>query len=262
MPEYIGSSCWRPSTRTPARRAPTRRPRATALAARLAPLDISVLGYTPAVDTNAFVVTADDRRSSTRSTTISDLAAIAGELTWGLPAECVTQPAVRRRPAQVRHRRRRRSTSPSSARAAARSSTALVSRRRPGGRAVLDPAGHRPERPRRARRTTSATQPADALAPIVRNDLLRALAAQGIDVAAILDPVSAAITTEDLTALNVRVGVDQEDLDVVAQRLPDRQGAAAGCVHRALAARQTLDSCDRGRSPRGGRPSRSGRADA
>ena len=35
--------------------------------------------------------------------------------------------------------------------------------------------------------------------------------------AAILDPVSSAITTEDLTALNVRVGVDQEDLDVVAR---------------------------------------------
>ena len=34
--------------------------------------------------------------------------------------------------------------------------------------------------------------------------------------AAILDPVSAAITTELLTELNVRVAVDQEDIEDVA----------------------------------------------
>ena len=42
------------------------------------------------------------------------------------------------------------------------------------------------------------------MAPVVRNDLLRALEAQGVDIAAILDPVSAAITTEDLTDFNLR----------------------------------------------------------
>ena len=62
-----------------------------------------------------------------------------------------------------------------------------------------------------------ATQPTGALAPIIRNDTLRALQAQGIDVASILDPVSAAITTEDLMGLQQRTDVDQEDLDVVAR---------------------------------------------
>jgi len=72
------------------------------------------------------------------------------------------------------------------------------------------------------------TQPADALAPVARNDLLRALEARGVDLAAILDPVSAAITTEELTALNVRVGVDQEDVDVVARDFLTSKGLLPG----------------------------------
>ncbi len=73
-----------------------------------------------------------------------------------------------------------------------------------------------------------ATQPADALAPVVRNDLLRALQAQGVDLASILDPVSAAITTEELTALNVRVGVNNEDVDVVAADFLTSKGLLPG----------------------------------
>ena len=75
---------------------------------------------------------------------------------------------------------------------------------------------------------TSHTQGADNLAPIVRNDLVRALEAQGIDLAAVLDPVSAAITTEELTALNVRVGVNNEDLDVVAREYLISKGLLSG----------------------------------
>ena len=75
-----------------------------------------------------------------------------------------------------------------------------------------------------------ATQPADAIAPIVRNDLLRALEAQGVDVAAILDPVSAAITTEDLTTFNLRVGVNHEDVDVVAREFLDLEGSGPAAL--------------------------------
>ena len=73
-----------------------------------------------------------------------------------------------------------------------------------------------------------ATQPTGALAPIIRNDTLRALQAQGIDVAAIIDPVSATITTEDLMALQQRTDVDQDDLDVVARDFLTSKGLLSG----------------------------------
>jgi osmoprotectant transport system substrate-binding protein len=73
-----------------------------------------------------------------------------------------------------------------------------------------------------------ATQPADAVAPVVRNDLLRALDAQGVDIAAVLDPVSAVITTEDLTNFNVRIGVNHEDVDAVARDYLTSKGLLAG----------------------------------
>ena len=60
------------------------------------------------------------------------------------------------------------------------------------------------------------TQPAENLAAVVRNDFLAQVDGGAEAVAAILDPVSAAITTEVLTELNVRVAVDQEDIEDVA----------------------------------------------
>ncbi len=60
------------------------------------------------------------------------------------------------------------------------------------------------------------TQPAENLVAVVRNDFLAQVDGGAEAVAAILDPVSAAITTEVLTELNVRVAVDQEDIEDVA----------------------------------------------
>ena len=46
----------------------------------------------PAQDANTFVVTQGDGRAPRRSRTLSDLAAVAGELTFGGPAECPARP--------------------------------------------------------------------------------------------------------------------------------------------------------------------------
>ena len=81
--------------------------------------------------------------------------------------------------------------------------------------ALLDPAGHRTERLRGAEDDLD-TQPAENLAPIVRNDFLAQVDGGAEAIAAILDPVSAALTTEVLTELGVRVAVDQEDIEDVA----------------------------------------------
>ena len=60
------------------------------------------------------------------------------------------------------------------------------------------------------------TQPGDALAPIVRNELDTRVEG-GVDaIATILDPISARITTETLRDLGVKVTVEQQDIAAVA----------------------------------------------
>ena len=60
------------------------------------------------------------------------------------------------------------------------------------------------------------TQPLGNLVPIVRNDVLEQVEGGADAIAAVLDPVSAALTTEAITELAVRVAVDQEDIEDVA----------------------------------------------
>ena len=68
-------------------------------------------------------------------------------------------------------------------------------------RAVLDPAGHRPVRVR-ALEDDKKTQPAENIAPIVRNDYLAKVDAAAFQ--ELLDAASAKMTTDELTKLGVR----------------------------------------------------------
>jgi osmoprotectant transport system substrate-binding protein len=195
------------------------------LAAQLAPLDFSVLGFTPAVDTNAFVVTQATADQYSLAS-ISDLAKVADQLSWGLPPECATNPSCGGALAQYGIDIATLNVTELGA-CGGEIAAALVN----GGVQVGELCSTQPDIAQNGLVVLVddlATQPADALAPIVRNDLLRALQAQGVDLAAILDPVSAAITTEELTALNVRVGVDQEDVDVVARDFLTSKGLLPG----------------------------------
>jgi glycine betaine/choline ABC-type transport system substrate-binding protein len=67
-------------------------------------------------------------------------------------------------------------------------------------------------------------QNADNLTPVVSSATLEEFP----EIADILDPVSAAITQEQLVALNQRVGIDQEDPDVVAGEWLTEQGLLEG----------------------------------
>jgi osmoprotectant transport system substrate-binding protein len=220
MPEYIGSLLEKINGNAGEASGDANATRA-ALAARLAPLDFSVLAQTPAVDTNAFVVTAATAGQYSLAS-MSDLAKVAGELKWGLPPECATNPlcagALLKYGIDI-------STLQVTELGACGGeiATAIVN----GGVQVGELCSTQPDIAQNGLVVLTddlATQPADALAPVVRNDLLRALDVQGIDIAAVLDPVSAVITTEDLTALNVRVGVNNEDLDVVAREYLTSKG--------------------------------------
>jgi len=220
MPEYIGSLLEKVNSSAGEASGDADATRA-ALATRLTPLDFSVFAQTPAVDTNAFVVTQATADQYSLAS-IGDLAAIAGDIAWGLPPECVTNPlcggALLKYGIDVSTLQITELDACSGPIA-----TAVVN----GGVQVGELCSTQPDIAQNGLVVLTddlATQPADALAPVVRNDLLRALDAQGVDIAAVLDPVSAAITTEDLTALNVRVGVNNEDLDVVAREYLTSKG--------------------------------------
>ena len=173
----------------------------------------TVLAMTPGEDTNAAVVRADPA-AELGLATWSDRAAVADQLRFGLPPECAENVLCRGAleqygmawpPAQLE----------SLAACDAPLADALA-----GG--AVDVAWLCSTQPAIAQHgfvvleDDLGTQPAENLAPVVRDDYLAQVDGGAEALAAILDPVSARITTEVLTELGVRVAVDQEDIEVVA----------------------------------------------
>jgi osmoprotectant transport system substrate-binding protein len=208
----------------------------TALAARLAPFDMSVLQETPGGDVNAFVVTKATADQYSLAS-LSDLAKVASQLKWGLPPECSTQPlcgaALKKYGIDI--------------------STLDLTELGACGGEIVDALANGGVQVGELCSTQAAlkthdfvvltddlgTQPTGALAPIIRNDTLRALQGQGVDVAALLDPVSSAITTQDLIDLNDRTDIQQEDLAVVAKDFLTSKGLLPGSSAAASAAAST-----------------------
>lgn len=212
MPEYIGSLL-EFANENAGEASGDAAATAEALQAQLDELDLSVLGYTAAIDTNAYVV-RQDTADKYDLATMSDLADVQGELSWGLPPECVTNPLCGGA-----------LTDDYGIDLDAIDITELGACDAPmaqalndGGIDVAQLCSTQPDIERFGfvlLEDDLGTQPADAIAPVFRNDVLEA--AGGADaLAALLDPISEAMTTEDLTALNVRVGLDQEDVADVA----------------------------------------------
>jgi osmoprotectant transport system substrate-binding protein len=176
-------------------------------------IEATVLGITPGEDTNAATVrqdTADELGLST----LSDVASVADQLVFGLPPECETNALCKGALEQYGidfDALRKESLAPCGAEFA----DALA------GKAV-DFGWLCSTQPDIAQNgfvvleDDLQTQPAENLAPVVRNDFLAQVEGGADALAAILDPVSAAITTEILTDLNVRIAVDQEDIEDVA----------------------------------------------
>lgn len=180
----------------------------------IAGVDATVLGISTGEDTNAAVVRPDTAEELGVST-ISDLAAVADQLTFGLPPECEVNPLCRNAledaygiawpPANLEL------LPPCGAEMAGAlegnaidvawlcSTQPIIAR---NGWVVLE--------------DDLDTQPAENLAPIVRNDFAAQVEGGADALAAILDPVSAAVTTEVLTDLGARVAIDQEDIEDVA----------------------------------------------
>ena len=183
-------------------------------ALEIAGVDATVLAITAGEDTNAAVVRGDTAEELGVSS-ISELAGVADQVTFGLPPECEVNALCRGAledgygiawpPANLEL------LPPCGAEMAGAlegnaidvawlcSTQPIIAK---NGWVVLE--------------DDLDTQPAENLAPIVRNDFLESVDGGAETIAAILDPISAQVTTEVLTDLGARIAIDQEDIEDVA----------------------------------------------
>jgi osmoprotectant transport system substrate-binding protein len=181
----------------------------------LAGYDATVLGVSAGQDTNAAVV-RPDTAEQLKLAKMSDLAPVQDQLRFGLPPGCESNPPCRGAledaygikwpPAQLEL------LPPCGAEMAG----ALEGN-------AIDVAWLCSTQPVIAQKgwivleDDLKTQPPGNLVPVVRNDLLAQVDGGRDALAAILDPISAQLTTEVLTDMGVRISVDHEDVADVAK---------------------------------------------
>jgi len=186
---------------------------ATALQAVLATKGggITVLSYAPAADQNAFVV-RKDTATQFNLAKLSDAAAVQDQLKWGLATDCKTNPvcAVALKTAY--------GLDPKNITPLAACDTPMAQALANKTIDVAELCSTQPDIAVNGFVVLAddrQTQPADNIAPLVRNDLLART-----DKAAfskILNDVSAKMDTATLTDLNKQITVDKKDLAVVAK---------------------------------------------
>jgi osmoprotectant transport system substrate-binding protein len=192
---------------------------ADALQAALTSKNITVLAIAPGTDTNAFAVRADTA-SSLSLAKMSDLAAHQDQLKWGLPSDCDTNPlcAGALKDYGINYPPKQR--------------TALGACDVPMAQALqgkaIDVAEFCSTQPAIAQfgfvvlEDDKQTQPAENLAPLVRNDYLAKVDKDAFS--KLLNDASAKITTEELTKMGVEVAVNQKDVAEVAKAFIQSQG--------------------------------------
>lgn len=176
---------------------------------------ISVLAWSPGEDTNAFVVRADTAAEFSLSK-MSDLAAVQDDLVWGLPPECETNTLCRGAledsygiawpPTQLKPLGACGAEIAEALRGGAIDIGELCSTQpiiAAEGFVLLE--------------DDLDTQPAENIAPIVRDDFLAKLSeADRAAFITLLDAVSAKLTTLELTKLGVAHEIDQQDVADIA----------------------------------------------
>jgi osmoprotectant transport system substrate-binding protein len=213
VPEYVGSGLGYYDLEQITGDGATNRDRLQAILTERG-IEATVLGITEGEDTNAAVV-RQDTATELGLSRMSDLAAVQDQLRWGLPPDCDANPlckgalemyGIAYPPAQ---REALFACDAPIAEALANNAIdfAWLCSTQPAisqfGFVVLD--------------DDLDTQPAENLAPVVRDDFLEQVAGGADTLAAALDPVSATISTEDLTELGVKVAVEQQDIPDVAR---------------------------------------------
>lgn len=215
LPEYIGSLTRFLKGQATGDTAQTMANLAAALTAK----HLTVLDAAPAQDGDGFVV-RKETADQFGLVTMSDLAAVAGQLKWGLPPECGKNPScgpglkdtygIDIATLQVENL----------AACSGEMATALNG-------SGIDVAEVCTTQADIARYNFVLLQddkkliPAQNIAPVARDDLL---AAAPDDFEATLNAVSAKLTTDELTKLNVRVSVNHESIPDVAHQWLSDQG--------------------------------------
>ena len=214
MPEYIGSL----TTFLEGEASGDSEETFTALNELLAEEGLVALDYTEAQDQNAFVVRSETAEEHSLET-MSDLAEVATELVWGLPPECETNPLCAGALEDAYGIPFAELEIEPLAACDAPIATALND-------GVVDVAELCSTQPDIERfgfvrlEDDMATQPAENISPVISQEKLDEL---GESFTAVLESVNAEMTTDELTALGVRVAVDNEDVAAVAtQWLTDK----------------------------------------
>ena len=207
-PEYIGSGL---AFYTPGKQTGDPKNNQTELQAVLKPKAITVLNYSPAADQNAFVVrkeTADQYKL----VKMSDLTPVAAQLKFGVATDCPTNPVCG-------------AALKTAYGIDVANATKLAACDTPMAQALLgktiDVGELCSTQPDIAvngwvvLEDDKQTQPADNIAPLVRDDLLSKLADKA-GFQKILNDVSAKMDTTTLTDLNKQIAVDKKDIAAVA----------------------------------------------
>ncbi|HET8777437.1 MAG TPA: ABC transporter substrate-binding protein [Candidatus Limnocylindria bacterium] len=207
MPEYIGSL----TTFLEGEASGDPDETAAALAELIGADGLAMLDYTPAQDQNAFVVRSETAEELGLET-MSDLAEHATELVWGLPPECETNPLC----AGALEDSYGIAFADLEIEPLAACDAPIATALNDGVVDVAELCSTQPDIERFGfvrLDDDMQTQPAENIAPVINQQKLDELGSGFGDV---LNAVSAAMTTEDLTSLGVQVAVEQRDTAEVA----------------------------------------------
>jgi osmoprotectant transport system substrate-binding protein len=209
VPEYVGSGLgFYDKTKIGA----DGQANADALQTALTAKNITVLAIAPGSDTNAFAVRPDTATQFSLAK-MSDLAAHQADLKWGLPADCDTNPLC------AGALKEYGLTYPPAKRTALGACDVPMAQALQGK--AIDVAEFCSTQPAIAQfgfvvlEDDKKTQPAENIAPLVRNDYLAKVDKDAFS--KILNDASAKITTEALTTMGVDVAVNQKDVAEVAK---------------------------------------------
>ncbi|HKZ19534.1 MAG TPA: ABC transporter substrate-binding protein [Acidimicrobiia bacterium] len=217
VPEYVGSGLGYYDTSQITGDGETNAERLQAI---LEPLEITVLEITPGEDTNTAAVRAETAEEF-QLDSIGDLVGVQDELIWGLPPDCDVNPQCRGAlelygldyPPALRESFDACEVPMAEALNGRAIDVAWLCANQPaivqyGFVELTDDLG---------------TQPAENIAPLVRNELLASLDHEETFVA-LLNDVSSRLTTEELSKLGVEMEIEERDVREVATEWLTQQG--------------------------------------
>jgi osmoprotectant transport system substrate-binding protein len=172
---------------------------------------ITVLNYSPAADQNAFVATKATADAK-HLTTMSDLTAVATSLKFGVATDCATNPVC------AKAIKTAYNVDLSNALPLSACDQPMVDALKAGTIQVGELCSTQPDIAQNGwvvLTDDKHTQPADNIAPLVRNDYLAKVDKTSFE--KILNDVSAKMTTAELTKLNAEYVFDKKDVATIAK---------------------------------------------